>query len=449
MEISKSEWGQFKRLYEMCQADSGWREAFLASPEKWLELHSMSLEPAQATQAVRTLIFREEKMEHNRYLNAYFRSIQEIHEYYRKKTSLTRFSNLAFRSWYERRCAGNNFQSRVSRHMAGLFFMPFAFELSDGCSVGCPFCCLAAKPLEKVCRFTKEQAQLWEEILKITKETGGEMTDASGCYFATEPLDNPDYEKFLRVYHDVFGCYPQTTTAVSQRNVSRTKAFLQELSDENLKRAAVRFSVTSIEQLKEIHSRFTPEELAYVEVLLNNPESINLYSRSGRSVELSETLTSKGFLDNTSSVCICGFVVNMARRTIMLVAPHRPDSLHPLGMQIFEQRSFGNAREYKEALNEMIAKWMHQDFSDDEPLYIADYINFSCEVPLLTIRGDGISRKLSITAEEDRCLKEMFDNHSSLNQAALTSGMSEFAKGRLRGKIKLLYNAGYIEEYRV
>ena len=54
--------------------------------------------------------------------------------------------------------------------------------------------------------------------------------DAAGrglCYYATEPLDNPDYECFLVDFHAEFGRVPQTTTAAATRDIERTRRLLR------------------------------------------------------------------------------------------------------------------------------------------------------------------------------------------------------------------------------
>lgn len=42
---------------------------------------------------------------------------------------------------------------------------PLMFELSEGCSVGCPFCGVAAMKLRGVFRYTEEHVALWQETL--------------------------------------------------------------------------------------------------------------------------------------------------------------------------------------------------------------------------------------------------------------------------------------------
>ena len=78
------------------------------------------------------------------------------------------------------------------------YFISACFELADGCSGNCLFCCLLdAKSLSAYFCYTPKNQLLWQEILHNTREVLGEIAGSSICYFGTEPFDNPDYEKFI------------------------------------------------------------------------------------------------------------------------------------------------------------------------------------------------------------------------------------------------------------
>ncbi len=315
--------------------------------------------------------------------------------------------------------------------------------------MGCPFCCLAAEKLKSVFPYTEENGILWRKLLCITKELIGDITDVSVCYFATEPFDNPDYEDFVQDFYQLMGRYPQTTTAAGVRDIRRTKAFLGLLGGEPLRQAALRLSVVSLEQMEQIHREFSPKELEFVELLLNNPESSYAYSWSGRAVALSGRFQEKAFLDSASCICTCGFVVNLARQSIRLVSPHRPDERHPLGMKVYEERAFRGTEGYGYVMQEMINKLMPIAMPQDQPLYPAAYITWERNGYQLKAKGDGIKRIISLSEKEHKCFNLVLEQNLSLNEIFEREELTEFERRKLRRKLEIFYGAGCLEETNV
>lgn len=413
-------WALHKRLLELHTADPG-----------HYSLPKVSAEEQEEFEAV------------------YQRFLAHVYAYMDEKCSQEKIADPRFRAWFLRQNARNRFQSSIIRHMKGLYYIPVSFELSEGCSMGCNFCCLAAGKLKAVYRYTEEHAGVWRQVLEITGDVLGDIAGAGLCYFATEPFDNPDYEKFLADYRERFGCVPQTTTAAAQKDVGRTKRFLKSLGDEELSHAAVRFSVTTLEQLQEIYGSFTAEELYYVELLLNNPESGNCYSRSGRAIELSGSMEGKNFLDSASSACTNGFVVNMPKGTVMLVSVQRPGDRYPKGMRVLEEKKFQEPQEYKKALLEMIGRWMPEKMPLDCPLPLADHISYEWTGYRLRIQGDGIRRSITAGEKERDGLKMFLGEQAAVKDILQSVRMSEFEKIKFLDKVELFYRSGYLEENQI
>lgn len=443
----RREWADFKRLLEICMSNPQREEAFLEQPEEWLAKYSLKLQSSTAANGVRLIGCPDAAIRRNNpYVTLYDEIIDKVHRTYDCITLSDRISNPYFKAWYERQKKRCFFQSSISRHIEGLFYIPVTFELSDGCSMGCPFCCLAAGKLKSVFLYSEENKKMWRIILEKTRELIGDIVDAGVCYFATEPLDNPEYEYFLQDFYHIFGRYPQTTTAASVKNIERTKALMNLLGEEALKQAALRFSVVSLEQLDRIHRAFSSEELKYVEVLLNNPESVYSYAKSGRSVALSQVLTNKGFLDNISCVCTCGFVVNPVTRTIMLVSPHLPDAKHPLGMKIYEKQEFYDEKDYGTVLRKMVERWMPLEMPEQQPLYPAAHITWQRRGYRVQLKGDKISRNISLSDREYRCFNLILKQNQSFAAVCDEEKMTEYERRRFGTKLKCLYDAGCLEE---
>lgn len=441
------EWTHFKRLLELCAASCEWQRSFFDHPQEFLDAHDLRLDIPTALDAFRLMQVQDfDAAKKNPYLYEIGEALQYVHKMYTGAAMPERIADSNFRAWYRRQGNRCGFQSRVIRHKAGFIYIPVTFELSDGCSVGCPFCCLSAKPLASVFRHTQTNAGLWREVLRQTREQIGMIADTSICYFATEPFDNPDYEQFLKDFYQMFGRYPQTTTAAAARDSGRGKAFLQFLGEDVLRQAAVRFSVLSLEQLKQIHQAYTAEELEHVELLLNNLESVYVYSKSGRAAELSGTHTDKLFTDRVSCICTCGFVVNMAKKNIMLAAPHFPDAAHPLGMRVYAERGFENAQDYGGILQEMIQQWMPLSMPLDRPLYAAAGVTWQRRGYRLSVKGDGVQRVVSLSDQQYRWFQLILDKRLSFTQVCRMEQMTDFERQQFQRKLGVFYDAGCVEE---
>lgn len=418
--ISVGEWGMYKRIMELCIADPKELNAFLAAPDPYLSGKD------------------------NSFLNAFAEEIHTVHEVIAEKNSPDKFGNSDFLRWYIRQKKRYFFQSRKSRVMKGYFLIPILFELTSGCSVGCSFCCLEAGRLKKVFYYD-DNATLWKDILQVVKEVLGDIAGAGGLYFATEPLDNPDYEYFLSDFHEMFGTYPQTTTAAADRNPDRTKRLLAQIGEEALRReAAVRFSVTSLEQLKRIHQLFSPQELAYVELLCNNPESSYEYCFAGRARALEEKLPYKRFVHDASCVCVNGFVINLCEGTIRIISPCLPDKIHPYGYLEFGRAEFTDAKDFRENLERLIENSMAEAFLNTARYMSENGVKWEYGQNRLKICGDGISRTLSVSEKEKLALHYVLKRQMPLNETVRLLEMNEFEEMRLMEKLKLFFAAGYI-----
>ncbi len=93
--------------------------------------------------------------------------------------------------------------------------------------------------------------------------------------WATDPLDNPDYERFLADFHDVLGRCPQTTTAQPHKDTERTRELLR--LSHSLGSPVDRFSIISLNVLNRVHVAFSPGELLRVDCIPQNREAIRAY----------------------------------------------------------------------------------------------------------------------------------------------------------------------------
>lgn len=281
-------------------------------------------------------------------------------------------------------------------------------ELTQGCSVGCWFCALSPDSLKSAFVYDEKNAEMWHASLLILRDKLGAGAKSGFLYWATDPLDNPDYEKFCLDFYDLIGVFPPTTTALGLKDPARTRALLKmaEARDCWLNR----FSVLSIGLMGKVHDEFSSEELALVECVPLNKQANLAYGNAGRFREraikdpsLLETQRTKlkhaPWYENdpqykesedyphSSIGCVTGFLVNMCTRNVQLISPCTADDRWPLGYIIFGEEHFSSAEELSEALERLMHTHMPVEV---EPHYRIGFYKWLKYEPLtdgFSIRG--------------------------------------------------------------
>ena len=253
--------------------------------------------------------------------------------------------------------------------------MLFACELTEGCSVGCWFCGVDAQKMGEHFRATPDNVLLWEGVLDTFAESfGAEASRAGLLFWATDPLDNPDYEIFCERFRALFGAPPPTTTAVALRDPERTRRLIRAIATPE-RPSHLRFSVLSVRMLEQLHAAFTAEELGAVHLIPHLKGSSYELSLSGRArkqpqrARTAAAVEADGASQGGDSLrtgqtiaCVSGFLLNMVRRSVQLITPCDADDRWPLGYWILDERSFASAGELRDAIETMIATHMPPRF---------------------------------------------------------------------------------------
>ncbi|MDD2708151.1 MAG: radical SAM family RiPP maturation amino acid epimerase [Verrucomicrobiae bacterium] len=257
---------------------------------------------------------------------------------------------------------------------------PFCVELTHGCSVGCWFCGIGAPRLGDCFALTPENTALWRGALQVLREVYGPGIRHGFCYWANEPFDHPDYEKFLLDYHEILGAFPQTTTALALKDLGRTRALL------NLSRQKggmlERFSLLTREQVRRIHEEFSPLELLFVELITQNKESLTTKSNAGRAMENSRAHAPNegeppgNAVSPGTSACVTGFLMSMVKRTVKLVSPCEACVKHPLGYITFDEETFQSPGGLRRLLQQMIERNMPATVESNTLLRFRDDLSF-------------------------------------------------------------------------
>jgi radical SAM family RiPP maturation amino acid epimerase len=348
-EISKG--SQIKRLIELVSANPALKEQVTSDIQEFLAHYSLDIESDE----VRILWEKKCKQESEKASKNYQSLIKMQSDWAEFILNLAdSSSNPKFKAWRKRQIS--RCRTQLAEGEIGHF--PMCFELSKGCSVGCWFCGVSAPRLSDIFFYTPENGQVWRDVLKLMKQLLGEAAGSGFCYWASEPLDNPDYEKFLGDFHEILGVFPQTTTAQPLKNPTRTRSLLK-LSLEN-GCLHNRFSILSLKMLQQLYEEFTPEELAFVGLVLQNKESGSLKHKAGRARKHGKRKGDELFEDAFAgtSACVSGFLFNMVDHTVKLITPCNANDKWLNGYWIYDQATFTDVDNLKSILKRMIDDYM-------------------------------------------------------------------------------------------
>lgn len=439
-----------KYFMENYIADPLFREQMQERPHETLQEHGLLLDAEMALDACARIhgLARERRLPdgQNRYIQEYQVYVRRIMREYEGKVSEEAFADRDLFLWnrqVHKRCRMEN--RRIRRNEAVHYF-PLLFELSDGCSVQCPFCGVDAPAWSGNFAYTPENAELWREILKASVRYLGRAAGAGSCYMASEPMDNPDYEKFVFDFREITGSVPQTTTAVAERCPERIRAFMKELGDDAVGKAALRFSVRNLRQLEKIQEIYTLDELKDIELLTNNPESLSQYSLSGRSIRLCARMGKKGSekFYRYGICCVAGLRVNMVKRTMDFIEPELPSERFPNGFRIRETLTFEDAKEFEEGMRRLFGTWAVPELPEDRPLCLNDVCVVREKENSIEFWGDGVGCSL----EKDENFRQAVGMIRARPAALETVRREIGAEGgralSLWQKFQYLYERGYV-----
>lgn len=293
----------------------------------------------------------------------------------------TASSNPVFNAWRNRQIA--RVQSELGERSTSIVHPLVAYELSQGCTVGCWFCGVSAEKFSGYWPFTAENEQKWRSTLQVMNRHFGEAAQTGFCYWATDPSDNPDYVKFLEAFHAVTGIVPQTTTAAPLKNIEQTRKVLK-LFDET-RHVLNRFSILSVGQLRRVHSTFTADELLGVELVLQQKGAFSGKALAGRALRRSPTSSTPSASgsdaadsnsSNSTIACVTGFLINMVEGRIRLVSPTKSSERWPDGYIVFGEARFENALQLSNAIEALVEIHMIPRLAKNRRLSFRDDLEF-------------------------------------------------------------------------
>lgn len=413
-----------KRMMEYCGLIPGFKERLTANAQEVIDECGFPLTPEDITFGAPIL-----ERSHARMNPLYPDSAAGLYAEFMENKFLSRDTlaleatpdNTIMKRWRQRQIGRCNVV--LGAKAAALVHTCMTFELSEGCSVGCKFCGLNAGKLSDVYKYTEENAQLFKNVCTNALNIIGKAAGRGTLYFASEPMDNPDYEKFMHIYREIFGVTPQITTAKAVNNIERLRPLLAEINESQ--DVIYRFSALSEAVVNKLFEEFTPEELILTEVLPQYDDApSSKFANAGReAVEMGE------YGDTIS--CVSGFVVNMCTHKMRLTTPTWSDSEHPTGEIILDTRVFTDADDFADKLNDMIKKNMINIIGPNDRIRLREGIELSVkdDNAIVSIeRGMEYRLKITDNGEDVQLYKTLFNTlkkgYNSKREvvAALTAG---------------------------
>jgi radical SAM family RiPP maturation amino acid epimerase len=280
-------------------------------------------------------------------------------EYTRRLRTESVPSDPRFAAWRERQIARCqlSFPSILAN---GIPHVPFAIELSKGCSVGCWFCGVSAPKLEGHYSYD-EGGDTFRSIVQVLERIVGRQAGRRGIlYWATDPLDHPDYERYCADFAVQFGGFPATTTAQGWKDLARTRKLIRLTAAHG--NAQVRLSILNTSILDRYLSWLHPEELATVSFVPVNRDSVMATSHAGRARTKrprSWPAPVESEAAATSIACMSGFLFNLVDKSVRLITPCPSTEQWPDGYIVLDERTYIDAGDLPALVENMIERNMN------------------------------------------------------------------------------------------
>lgn len=256
-----------------------------------------------------------------------------------------------WRSW--RRSQIQRFDREdVSARSSQIMHIPFAIELTQGCSGGCSFCGLSASYLSTVRASSEATYESFTDFLLKMRDFHGEFGQCGVLYWASDPLDCPEYLDYARIFFKVFNTWPSTTTALAEKFPDR---FRELLSTGILNRPwAVRCSLRNKDAYYKIQKNTSLSERFGIVFIPQFAADRLVQANAGRLYSpISETdQNQKG----ATIACMSGLLVNMVQQSIQLVTPCLAEPNHRDGYRSLLKAEIDSISNLTKYATEFISK---------------------------------------------------------------------------------------------
>jgi len=283
--------------------------------------------------------------------------------------------NPRLNAWRKRRMASA--KSELGYYGMVISHPVWAFEVSEGCSVGCWFCSFATNKLKGVLDYSTQRDFFCDIVERCIALFGREAAGWALPYYRSEPHDNPDYLKYLQEFARLNGAVLCTSTAAGS-DLTWARSLVDYYGNKAL--PWPRFSVLSTEMMEKIHEAFTPLELRDNQLLMQMREHPRQKVTGGRLFKDNGGLRAYGENENIRQItvpqgsiaCASGFLVNLVNRTVELFSPCYASEKWPLGYRVFDRASFTDEADFTRIVTQIIRRKMFFTPAPANPLRFRD-----------------------------------------------------------------------------
>ena len=371
--LDKRIYARAKRFRELWTADDRFRKAVRADPQAAADAAGIDIDTSRLEPVWNHAVRADASTQEGRALIRIEERAREYLDFCADDTGAAE----GYRAWRKRQKARAAFaQGYVVAPIA--LHLPYTVELTKGCSMGCWFCGLSAARLEAA---LPTDLAAWERVLRALArpDVFGDSAVRGFLYWATDPFDHPDYEAYGDTFARVLGRFPATTTAAPMKDPARTRRAMERARAGDA--PSMRFSVVSLRQLENIHNEFDADELADVELVMVNRESILGLAQAGHVREKAKRIPEraaferrkidKGHKDDEifshrTIACVSGLIVEPVIGRVRLISMEPCSDRWPDGYAVFDEARFdpAGAEGFEDALLGLISRNMSGELPD-------------------------------------------------------------------------------------
>lgn len=228
--------------------------------------------------------------------------------------------------------------------------IPFAIELTQGCSGGCSFCGLSAPQLSDKGSDAKDLRAAFERLLKELHKHSGALGEYGVLYWASDPLDHRQYETYAELFAKEFGVWPGTTTALAETQLERVKQIIH--SDAMERPWGLRCSMRSASAYRQLCQGLAVNERALLRLLPQYRQSGSVQALAGRAYqpEASDLQLQAG----GSIACMSGLLISLPQNEISLITPCRAEPLNRNGYRTLASTQAATSDELTDAAKKIL-----------------------------------------------------------------------------------------------